>query len=153
MTYHISYNSQYYVQSLWPEHCSNSIHNQSKKFLKCLTICTMVKGSVVQILTCSFVLLTLMYALGVLQRLLGIFWWPSKGTGRNTHAPKQILPVCQGIFSPPPLLIHPGLCWPLQETHIWLTLTVSFFSLNHYWWQAHYEVSTGLAVSAVKGLY
>lgn len=131
----------------------NSIHYQSKKFLKCLKICTMVKGSVVQIVTHCFVLLTLIYILGVLQRLLRIFWWPSKGTGRNALATKQTLPVCQGIFSPPPLLIHPGLRWPLQDTHIWLTLTVSFFSLNHYWWQAHYEVSTGLAGSAVKGLY
>lgn len=96
----------------------NSIHHQSKKFLKCLKICTMVKGSVVQIVTHSFVPLILIYSLGVLQRLLGIFWWLSKGTGRNAHAIKQTLPVCQGIFSPPALLIHPGLCWPLQDTHI-----------------------------------
>lgn len=96
----------------------NSIHYQSKKFLKCLKICTMVKGSVVQMVTHSFVPLTLNCTLAVLQRLLGIFWWLSKGAGRNVHATKQTLPVCQGIFSPPALLIHPGLCWPLQHTHM-----------------------------------
>lgn len=97
----------------------NSIHYQSKKFLKCLKICTMVKGSVVQIVTHPFVPLTLIYTLGVLQRLLGIFWWLSKGTGKKCPCSKTDPPCLPGhLFLSTPADPRWALLTSTRHTHL-----------------------------------
>lgn len=114
----------------------------------------MVKGSEVQIVTLSFVLLPLIYRLGVLQSVLGTFWLPLKEAGRKALQTRQTFPVCQIIFSPPPL--SQALLTSVRHKHLAINAfpcATSFFSLNHYWWQTHYGVSTGLAASDEPGLY
>lgn len=79
---------------------SSDIHYQPKEFLKCLKICTMVKESEVQIVTLSFVLLPLIYRLGVLQSVLGTFWLPLKEAGRNGLANQTDLPCLRDYLFP-----------------------------------------------------
>lgn len=79
---------------------SSDIHYQPKEFLKCLKICTMVKGSEVQIVTLSFVLLPLIYRLGVLQGVLGTFWLPLKEAGRNGLANQTDFPCLPDYLYP-----------------------------------------------------
>lgn len=60
----------------------------------------MVRGSEVQIVTLSFVLLPLIYRLGVLQSVLGTFWLPLKEAGINGLANQTDPPCLPGYLFP-----------------------------------------------------